>query len=620
MSIGTLTVTNPPALNLSASTNYSATNLVGNVQTAITSTNAPDGYGVASTNFVLQQFSSIGINVYSSGATNTGALAGKTNNWQGVSSVPITATTNSVTNLIVGAYVCQMVSTQTFTTVQSGPVTVSMYLANAGSGSPSTISVSPEFYLFDTVSNTLFYEFSSPPIQNITSSETTPTLHTWSVSATSITHTNPMKFVISWKVGGTQSSATRVFQFVSGGSYDSHASWAQNLATATINGSQVVGNISGQAGSVLVANVVTPGGIVTNGYSPAMTFSNAVSVMGGNVGIGTTTPAEKLTVIGNETLSGTLSVSNDVTLVGASSDLTVGGIITGSSGLTNILQTAIAPPPYGMVLIPAGTFTMGDSLDSLADAVPTNTTVSAFYMDQKLVTIDLWKAVYYWATNHGYGFAYVGSGKTNNHPVQTIDWYDCVKWCNARSQQAGKTPVYYTDAGLTAVYTNGEVTVYANWTVAGYRLPTEAEWEKAARGGVSGQRFPWGNLINQDLANYRGYTAGYSYDLGPDGLNPIGSVGGTSPATSPVGSFAANAYGLNDMAGNVWQWCWDWYGTPYGQPTANNPTGPAGPLSDRVFRGGQWNDWAGFEGCAYRGHFTSSSAFSSFGFRCVRGF
>src|ERR1017187_1999620 len=183
---------------------------------------------------------------------------------------------------------------------------------------------------------------------------------------------------------------------------------------------------------------------------------------------------------------------------------TVTNPISGSQKFYRLSQSAIRS---GMALIPAGAFTMGDNLDGLSDATPTvSVTVSAFYMDVNLVSYSQWQTVYNWATNHGFGFVNAGSGKAANHPVQTVDWYDTVKWCNARSQQAGKTPVYYTDAGLTQVYTNGEVTPYVYWTANGYRLPTEAEWEKAARGGLSGQRFPWGNTISESQANYEGDT------------------------------------------------------------------------------------------------------------------
>ena len=282
-----------------------------------------------------------------------------------------------------------------------------------------------------------------------------------------------------------------------------------------------------------------------------------------------------------------------------------------------VSATNATPPavPSGMALIPAGSFTMGDNSDGDSDAPVTNVYVSSFYMDTNLVSYSLWVNVSSYATAHGYSFVNAGAGKNSasNQPVQSVDWYDGVKWCNARSQQAGLTPVYYTDAGLTQIYTNGEVTVYANWSAKGYRLPTEAEWEKAARGGLRGQRFPWGNTISESQANYYGYISGYNYDLGPNGYNETYGTGGY-PYTSLVGSFAPNGYGLYDMAGNVIEWCWDWYGTPYAGGT--NPQGPStGSL--RVIRGGSWNGYAFNCRSAHRAYDDPTFDGYDYGFRSV---
>jgi formylglycine-generating enzyme len=282
--------------------------------------------------------------------------------------------------------------------------------------------------------------------------------------------------------------------------------------------------------------------------------------------------------------------------------------------------------PPGMAPIPAGSFTMGDALDGEGDALPLHTNyVGAFYMDVNLVSYSQWQSVYSWATNHGYGFDYAGSGKAANHPVQTIDWYECVKWCNARSQQAGLTPVYYTDAGLTQVYTNGQAAPYVNWAAKGYRLPTEAEWEKAARGGASGHRFPWpdANTINWNRANYEAETGFGGYDVNPTSGYDTNFTSGGIPCTSPVGSFAPNGYGLYDMAGNLWEWCWDWYDSAYYSSSPGpDPRGPASsPSGGRVLRGGSWTYYADGSRCAFRGvSGPGTTGGYSFGFRCVRGF
>ncbi len=285
------------------------------------------------------------------------------------------------------------------------------------------------------------------------------------------------------------------------------------------------------------------------------------------------------------------------------------------------------PVVSNMALILAGSFAMGDTLDGEGDALPVHTVyVSAFYMDQYDVTYALWQQVYNWAITNGYSFDDPGAGKALNHPVQTLDWYDCVKWCNARSEMAGLTPAYYTDASQTVVYRSGDAldlsSACVNWS-AGYRLATEAEWEKAARGGLSGQRFPWGDTISESQANYYGNTNDFSYDLGPPGFN-TNFDSGNYPYTSPVDYFAPNGYGLYDMAGNVAQWCWDWYDDGWysnALATQSDTRGPASPSGFREMRGGLWYFVANYSRCANRDYYGCSPEDTppsyAIGFRCV---
>ena len=294
-----------------------------------------------------------------------------------------------------------------------------------------------------------------------------------------------------------------------------------------------------------------------------------------------------------------------------------------SAAFTASIRYAVPPPPPGMVLIPAGSFRMGDAFnegDSYERPVHT-VYVSAFYMDRYEVTKALWDEVASWAQAHGYDIKPSdGSGKAPNHPVYNVSWYEAVKWCNARSEKEGRTPAYYTSGAKTTVYRTGMVDVQNDWVRwdTGYRLPTEAEWEKAARGGCEGHRFPWcdTDTIGHSRANYFS-SSSRSYDTGPTrGYHPTYKTG-SEPYTSPVGSFAPNGYGLYDMAGNVGEWCWDLYSsTYYASSPGTDPRGPASGAS-RAIRGGSWGADAFSGRVASRLLFGPSNESFYLGFRAV---
>ena len=309
-------------------------------------------------------------------------------------------------------------------------------------------------------------------------------------------------------------------------------------------------------------------------------------------------------VIPNGTVSATNTISSHAIAV---------------TGETRFFMLEELDMPAGMALIPAGTFQMGDTFsEGNSDELPLHDVyIDAFYMDKYEVSKAKWDDVYNWAINNGYSFDNAGGGKATNHPVHTVNWFDCVKWCNARSEKEGKTPCY-TLSG--AVYKTGQNAPDCNWSANGYRLPTEAEWEKAARGGASGHRFPWHDTdtIQHARANY--YSgSGDAYDTSPTrGYHPTFETG-ASPYTSPVGYFAANDYGLYDMAGNVWEWNNDWYSSSwYSQAGATNAN-TRGPVSGsyRMYRGGGWGNIAYHTRCAKHSCNTPLACGKNEGFRCV---
>ena len=260
---------------------------------------------------------------------------------------------------------------------------------------------------------------------------------------------------------------------------------------------------------------------------------------------------------------------------------------------TDLPQRIVGKDGAEMVLIPAGEFQMGSNHTNDSAEKPVHTVyVDAFYMDVHEVTIGQYYQ-FVRATGHrSPSHSLPPFSPTDRHPMVYVSWHDAM--------------------------------AYAKW--AGKRLPTEAEWEKAARGGYIGQKYPWGNGppdgTQCNFADKSGANSGMweTWDKSADDGYTY---------TAPVGSYPPNGYGLYDMAGNVWEWCFDAYdGNFYASSPPRNPI--AGIIvtnttdnsitvnESRVLRGGSWTPHPQNVRSAHRWSYGAHSVSFSVGFRCVQ--
>lgn len=260
--------------------------------------------------------------------------------------------------------------------------------------------------------------------------------------------------------------------------------------------------------------------------------------------------------------------------------------------LAAVLAAAQAQGADSLVLIRGGAFDMGSPLSENRrekDEIRHHVTIRSFHMGVHEVTQKEYRDL-------------MGSNPSqfngDSLPVENVSWHDAVAYCNARSVAEGLNPAYVISG------TGNARSVAWNRDANGYRLPTEAEWEYACRAGTT-TPFSTGDNVTADQANYYGT---YPYDGYPGGQY--------RSRTLPVGSFAPNAWGLHDMHGNVWEWCWDWYGA-YADGEAADPTGAASGTY-RVNRGGGWNDFGRHLRSAYRAAYPPDNRTFNLGFRLAR--
>lgn len=231
----------------------------------------------------------------------------------------------------------------------------------------------------------------------------------------------------------------------------------------------------------------------------------------------------------------------------------------------------------GFACIPAGKFTRGGTPpESRGQEI----NISEYFFEKHEVSKSLWDKVRIWASARGYSDLPAGRGKGADHPVVEVGWYDAVKWCNARSEMDGLKPCYYQETNKLQPLRVGRPVLSNDnvmWKATGYRLPTEAEWEKAARGGLRGKTYFNGDTLGQMDANFAFANKPWSQ--------------GGAPFTSPCGSYPANGFGIFDVAGNVWEHGWDWFSPDYYSSKDGLRDDPVGPDfgTARILRGGCWN-------------------------------